>query len=96
MLLDRTAYCAKKSKIAIHSIDSLKFLYSFLVLAQHLSRKKIDKKYFSVKFKLQKDDKIAKKVFHRRYYVLHRGDTMSIYTYRINDPILPYLNRLDY
>ena len=34
-------------------------------MAQHLSRKKIDKKYFSVKFKLQKDDKIAKKVFHR-------------------------------
>ena len=36
---------------------------------------------------LQKDDKIDKKVFHRRYYVLHREDTMSIYTYRINDPI---------
>ena len=65
-------------------------------MAQHLSRKKIDKKYFSVKFKLQKDDKIAKKVFHRGHYVLHREDTMSIYTYRISDPILPYINNVDY
>ena len=96
MLLDRTAYCAKKSKIAIHSIDCLKIFIQFLVLAQHLSRKKIDKKIFSEKFNLQKDDKIDKKVFHRRYYVLHREDTMSIYTYRINDPILPYINKLDY
>ena len=96
MLLDRTDYCAKKSKIAIHSIDSLKFFIQILVVAQHLSYKKIDKKYFSEKFKLQKDDKTAKKVFHRRYYVLHREDTMSIYTYRINDPILPYINNVDY
>ena len=84
MLLDRTGYYAKKSKIAIHSIDSLKFFIQILVVAQHLSYKKIDKKYFSVKFKLQKDDKIAKKVFHRRYYVLHTEDTMSIYTYKVN------------
>ena len=84
MLLDRTGYYAKKSKIAIHSIYSLKIFIQFLVVAQHLSYKKIDKKYFSVKFKLQKDDKIAKKVFHRRYYVLHREDTMSIYTYKVN------------
>ena len=96
MLLDRTGYYAKKSKIAIHSIYSLKIFIQFLVVAQHLSYKKIDKKYFSGKFKLQKDDKIAKKVFHRRHYVLHIGDTMSIYTYRINDPILPYINNVDY
>ena len=94
--MDRTAYCAKKSKIAIHSIDCLKIFIQFLVLAQHLSLKKIDKKIFSVKFKLQKDDKIEKKVFHRGYYVLNRQDTMSIYTYRINDPILPYINKVDY
>ena len=84
MLLDRTAYCAKKSKIAIHSIYSLKIFIQFLVVAQHLSRKKIDKKIFSEKFNLQKDDKKDKKVFHRRYYVLHREDTMSIYTYKVN------------
>jgi len=82
--MDRTPYCAKKSKFAIHSIDSLKFFIQALVVAQHLSYKKIDKKYFSVKFKLQKDDKIDKKVFHRGHYVLHRGDTMSIYTYKVN------------
>jgi len=46
MLLDRTGYYAKKSKIAIHSIYSLKIFIQFLVVAQHLSYKKIDKKYF--------------------------------------------------
>ena len=61
MLLDRTAYCAKKSKIAIHSIYSLKIFTQFLVVAQHLSYKKLIKNIFLENLNYKKMIKVTKK-----------------------------------